>query len=396
MHRQRLPLILVALSVLLGGTIVYAPRARGAEECFAETNQCIRGRFLDYWAANGGLARNGFPLTEERREVLEDGNEYTVQYFERVRLEYHPENRAPYDVLLGQFGRRILLESFRGNGGAYINATGAVAPLPDGAFFAETGHNVGGRFLAYWQANGRLPQFGFPITEEIEERLEDGRVYRVQYFERARFEHHPENDGSVYEVLLGQFGRAIAIQADLLDSGFGFLYITNEDVRERLGPPQARARQVQGATQAFERGRMFYRGDLRHIYALAGGAEGRRLDVGSLVADPQLNRYFSDTWAEGQEIGGGPAPEAGRYYPQRGFGKVWREHQPVQDYLGYALTADEAGYTMLVQEFDRGVLLSSPEGPVIYMVVLQEYRACKFCGPAELRGYFERFEGRAP
>jgi len=30
-----------------------------------------------------------------------------VQYFERARFEYHPENAAPYDILLGQFGRQI-------------------------------------------------------------------------------------------------------------------------------------------------------------------------------------------------------------------------------------------------------------------------------------------------
>jgi hypothetical protein len=31
-----------------------------------------------------------------------------VQYFERARFEYHPENQAPYNVLLGQFGQRAL------------------------------------------------------------------------------------------------------------------------------------------------------------------------------------------------------------------------------------------------------------------------------------------------
>jgi len=31
-----------------------------------------------------------------------------VQYFERARFEYHPENPNPYMILLGQFGRRIL------------------------------------------------------------------------------------------------------------------------------------------------------------------------------------------------------------------------------------------------------------------------------------------------
>ena len=33
-----------------------------------------------------------------------DGKEYTVQYFERAVFEKHPENKAPYDVLLSQLG----------------------------------------------------------------------------------------------------------------------------------------------------------------------------------------------------------------------------------------------------------------------------------------------------
>lgn len=62
--------------------------------------------FRLYWEQNGGLARFGYPLTDELREVSQvDGQEYTVQYFERARLEYHPENRGtPFDVLLGLIG----------------------------------------------------------------------------------------------------------------------------------------------------------------------------------------------------------------------------------------------------------------------------------------------------
>ena len=33
-----------------------------------------------------------------------DGKVYTVQYFERAVFEMHPENKAPYDVLLSQLG----------------------------------------------------------------------------------------------------------------------------------------------------------------------------------------------------------------------------------------------------------------------------------------------------
>lgn len=88
MRRHQTLRVLVVVTILLGGLLSAPVVAHAAppEVCFAETNQCIQGRFLEYWQANGGLARNGYPLTGERRELLEDGNEYTVQYFERVRL----------------------------------------------------------------------------------------------------------------------------------------------------------------------------------------------------------------------------------------------------------------------------------------------------------------------
>jgi len=165
-------------------------------QCFTETNKCIEGRFLTYWQEHGALAINGYPLSDVFTETLEDGKQYQVQYFERVRLEAHPENPAPNDVLLGQFGRRIR------------PADPAVEPRPGAAFFTQTGHNLEGRFLTYWQANGGLAQFGYPLSEVFRQQLEDGREYDVQYFERARFELHPEN-AAPYDVLLGQFGRRI-------------------------------------------------------------------------------------------------------------------------------------------------------------------------------------------
>lgn len=73
---------------------------------------CISGRFLSYWQKHGGLMRFGLPLSGEGREQLEDGNAYIVQYFERARLELHPENAdTPYTILVGQFGRRVQAEN---------------------------------------------------------------------------------------------------------------------------------------------------------------------------------------------------------------------------------------------------------------------------------------------
>src|SRR3712207_5316538 len=72
---------------------------------FPETGKTIRGPFLDYWKNNGGLAQQGFPITNLIRERSElDGKEYTMQYFERAVFELHPEQKPPYNVLLSQLG----------------------------------------------------------------------------------------------------------------------------------------------------------------------------------------------------------------------------------------------------------------------------------------------------
>ena len=172
------------------------PDGPPTEECFAETTFCITGRFLDRWRASGGARINGFPLSGEFAATLEDGKTYTVQYFERVRLEHHPENPAPFDVLLGQFGRRL------------YEADPPVGPAQNTPqYFPETGHNLSGQFYTFWREYG-LAQFGYPLSEEITETLEDGKTYQVQYFERARLEYHPENPYP-YQILIGQFGRRI-------------------------------------------------------------------------------------------------------------------------------------------------------------------------------------------
>ncbi len=84
----------------------------------------------------------------------------------------------------------------------------SVASTETKAFYAATGHTVGGVFKTYWEQHGGLEQFGYPITEEYQEvSLTDGKTYVTQYFERARFEQHPENKGTQYEVLQGLLGR---------------------------------------------------------------------------------------------------------------------------------------------------------------------------------------------
>lgn len=73
----------------------------------------------------------------------------------------------------------------------------------DRRYFAETGHNLLNGFKQFWDANGGIAQFGYPLTEEFTERNPaDDRTYTVQYFERARFEWHADTSS----VALGKIG----------------------------------------------------------------------------------------------------------------------------------------------------------------------------------------------
>jgi spore germination protein YaaH len=171
---------------------------------FAQTGHSVAYGFLEYWREHGGLARFGYPRTEEFTEFDPMvGANYTVQYFERARFEFHPEYAGtPFEVLLGHTGRWALER--RGED-PWESATD---PKAGARYFPETGHNLDDVFLDYWESRGGLYAFGFPISEELQEvNPEDGITYTVQYFERARFEYHPEFAGTEFEVLLGLLGN---------------------------------------------------------------------------------------------------------------------------------------------------------------------------------------------
>jgi hypothetical protein len=85
---------------------------------------------------------------------------------------------------------------------AFERALQPVNPTAGCIHFDTTSHNACGSFAEFWTVNGGLKIFGYPMTEEFTD--EHGRT--VQYFERARFELHPENAGTPYEVLLGRLG----------------------------------------------------------------------------------------------------------------------------------------------------------------------------------------------
>lgn len=189
-------LVLMLLALTPG---MAAPVAAGERACFNETGFCAENAFLSFWKGHGALEILGFPISQP----FVDNRGLIVQFYERAIMEWHPENPPQYQVLLtllgaGQLGNR-----------PERTAPPTACPAGDAscAIFAETGHTLRGTFLAYWQANGGLPVFGFPLTEEFTELSPtNGRPYTVQYFERNRFEYHPEVANPRFQVLLGLLG----------------------------------------------------------------------------------------------------------------------------------------------------------------------------------------------
>jgi hypothetical protein len=201
-------LSVLAASAMLAGTFTFmgdASLAQGNSQTFPETGKTVSGKFLTYWNSHGGLAQQGFPISNEFTEVSDvDGRSYTVQYFERAVFEYHPEKSAPYDVLLSLLGAQLLKQT-------YPNGVPAAAGSWDSnstpyVTFPQTGQRVGGAFIDYWINHGGLAQQGYPLSDLLQERSNlDGKLYYVQYFERAVFEFHLEQQPQ-YQVLLSQLG----------------------------------------------------------------------------------------------------------------------------------------------------------------------------------------------
>ena len=211
-----------SLLLLLLIAAVLAPSAAVAQggRCFTQTGECIGGRFLQFWNGNGGLPVFGFPLAEQRRELGTEG-EFVTQWFERERFELHPENRAPYDVLLGRLGDELLKRQ-----GRDWTTFPKGQPKAGCQFFDATGHTVCEPFLSYWRGHGlefdgragrsfveSLALIGLPLSEPAMETNSSGDSVSTQWFERARLEYHP-GEPDPYKVLLGRLGAEAGAVGD--------------------------------------------------------------------------------------------------------------------------------------------------------------------------------------
>lgn len=191
---QRWLLVFLVLGALAASlTAEAAPQMGRRGVYFPETGFWVNDPFLRFWENNGGLRTFGYPIS---RVFYQDG--LLRQYFERAIFERHDHLAGTrWEVLATRIGALTTLDRLDEPPFQRVNAQSDA----NCTFYPESGHTLCNGFRAYWQARGGLLAFGYPISEEFEE---NGHI--VQYFERARFEWHPQN-APPYDILLGHLGH---------------------------------------------------------------------------------------------------------------------------------------------------------------------------------------------
>jgi hypothetical protein len=187
---------------LLGWAVVSVSRAQTQNcEFFDESGHYVCDEFLAFYIEWGGLEIFGYPLTEAYEDPWLG---LRVQYFQRARMEWHPDNETPHRVQLG-----LLVDEL---GYDYPQASLEEIPAvpdPNRQYFPATGHVVAYAFLDYFHEKGGVDIFGYPRSELL---YEDG--YYVQYFQRARMEWHPE-DAVGTQVRLTNIGEIYVQRHDI-------------------------------------------------------------------------------------------------------------------------------------------------------------------------------------
>jgi len=192
---------------------------------FPETRHNVCDQFLAYFQSRGGAEIFGYPITEQ---FLENGR--LVQYFQRVRMEHHPEQPAAYRVQLGLLGDEFAPPDLRSR---ISPADKPKSNDPNSRYFPETGHTVQFSFLEFFEERGGLDIFGYPVTEFFPE---NDRV--MQYFQRALMEWDPNQSSVVLhhlgEMWVDQQPQLRTLQDTVLQLSPSGGMITSADVVDAL------------------------------------------------------------------------------------------------------------------------------------------------------------------
>lgn len=189
--------ILLTLALIFASLEPMPSLAQAEKRYFPETGHWVTGDFLVlYESVPDPLQVYGFPITEAfQSESVPQNPVLLVQYFEKARFEYHPENPPGFDVTISPLGEYTLEINGQGKEVRVNTLLAGCETIP------VDGFPVCYDFLTFFKDYGGVDQFGYPITGI---QYQGGRL--VQYFQRARFEWHPElPSGS--KITLTKLGR---------------------------------------------------------------------------------------------------------------------------------------------------------------------------------------------
>lgn len=366
---QHLRQFIACIIVIHGILWPHTASAAASTHCFVQTGFCVDALLFPYWQKNGGVAVFGYPISNIQRESVE-GVTLNIQWFERDRLEVQPDG----SITTGRLGARLLdymqTPWHIGDGRIVDVPFTAPSPIPpllppdilvhDCTAFARTGYQSCGLFARYWQHNGGLTRFGYPITPLRMVELEDGNWYWVQYYERRRLEYHPESANNAFTVLLGLLGTQLANPRNppcmygvnpAFVNAFQIIATTRYlgcPVANDTGPTY----DLPAAVQSFTAGQMLwvdyppegdYNGDA--IYAIVD-------------TNPSQIYHVIDTWRPGDaNTLTGSMPPIGLYAPWRGFGVAWNHDSTLASAIGWATTPQPSATRVDVQRFSTGILM---------------------------------------
>src|SRR5262245_35560422 len=102
MRSARLVAIAGIVCLLLGRAGARPPAVAAAGgDFFPETGHSLSGPLRSAWLAGGGLWVYGYPISEPFTWKAAGAQTVIAQYFERARLEYHPEYAGTPNAVLG-------------------------------------------------------------------------------------------------------------------------------------------------------------------------------------------------------------------------------------------------------------------------------------------------------
>lgn len=183
MRNRSFFLILTIVLVLVFPYRIATAQSNPDSQYFPQTGYTVEGEFLEkYQSASDPTLVYGYPITNAFvAPDISPSAGLQIQYFQRARFEYHPENAPGDRVVVSPLGTYLYeLEQID-------SKTVTSASHPACRFFVESQHQTCHAFLKFFDANGGVDQFGNPISEII---IINGQL--IQYFEKARFEWHPE------------------------------------------------------------------------------------------------------------------------------------------------------------------------------------------------------------